>query len=292
MLLGSAVVRFAHRVSGVSAEQRAVRLASPPEGPGLLRWDESEEVSLDPRELAGHGDEGAQYGDLAPGLDTARGLNNLSKDFVDYVYRNVKVSVLQNSALKLYSSVGESETDFEARCKKAADEAYDEGAAALQKQYETRLKRIDDKLEREKRELAQDETDLAARTQDEVLSAGETLLGLFSGRKLSTAVSKASRKRGQTSQAKADVEESKQAIAALEKERQDLQDELEKELEALRDQWDDVASQVETVEISPSRTDVSLELFGIGWRPVWEIGYDDGQGRTVKTRTPAFAGSE
>lgn len=291
MLLGSAVVHFVDRKTGISTEQRWTRLVSPPEGPALLRWDESEEITLDPKDLSARGADDALYADLPPGLNTAKSLANFAKDFAEYLYRNARLSVWQNATLKLFANLEETEADFWARCRRAADGAYEKEADAIRKKYEAKFKRLDDALAKEKLELLKDEAELGARKQDEILSAGAGLLGLFTRRKLSTTVSAAARKRGLTAKAQAEVEESKQAIAQMEKEKEQLQSELQAELDALRKTWDEAAEQISQAEISPNKTDIVVQMFGIGWRPIWEIGYDDSQGREIKVRVPAFGGA-
>ena len=104
----------------------------------------------------------------------------------------------------------------------------------------------------------------------------------------SSKLSRVSTKRRMTSKAQSEVKESEEAIAQFEEDMQELQEELEEELVELNEKWDATVSENEMVEIKPRRTDVVVEVFGIGWRPVWEIGYDDGQGREVKTRVQAF----
>jgi len=302
VLFGSATVNFIHGKSGVDAQERWVRLAEPPRGTGLVRWDDSEAIELDPRELASESSEESRYAEVPATLNSARELNKLSNGFSDYLYRNATVSILNNKALSLYSTLGESAEDFQDRCEDAADDAYDAEEEKLKEKYDAKIEKIEDKLKREERELAEDQAELASRKQDELLSGIDTgigtILGLFGGGRVSTQVSrassklsKASTKRRMSSKAQSEVKESIEAIAQFEEDMQELQEELEEELAELNEKWDATVSENETVEIKPRRTDVVIEVFGIGWRPVWEIGHDDGQGREVKTRVHAFGDS-
>ena len=302
VLLGAATVHCVHSKSGIETDERWVRLAEPPQRTGLIRWDESEVVEIDPRDLSAQAADEAKYAELPAGLSTAQDLKKFSKDFDEFLYRNATVSILYNEKLDLYSAVGESEGDFEKRCEDAADDAYEAEEEKLKAKYEAKIEKIEDKRKREERELAEDEADLAARKQDEVLSGIDsglsTVLGLLGGGRLSTKVSrassklsKASTKRRMTGKAQADVEESKEAIAQFEEDIEGLQGELEDELTDLKEEWNEAVAGYETVDIQPRRGDVVVEIFGIGWRPVWEIGYDDGQGREVKTTVQAFGDS-
>ena len=72
------------------------------------------------------------------------------------------------------------------------------------------LDRLEKKLVKEQRELEEDKADYDARKRDELLSAGETLVGMLGifGKRKSTGLSAASRKRRMTSRAKEDIQES------------------------------------------------------------------------------------
>ncbi|MEJ2601090.1 MAG: hypothetical protein P8Z00_22355, partial [Anaerolineales bacterium] len=68
-------------------------------------------------------------------------------------------------------------------------------------------------------------------------------------------------------QAKADVDESLDAI-------QDYQDQIEKldqekaqTIKEINDRWARVANQVEEIPVDPYKKDVFVELFGVAWVP-------------------------
>jgi len=137
--------------------------------------------------------------------------------------------------------------------------------------------------------VADDKLDYEGRKREEMLSAGESALGFLLGRRSSRAVSTASRKRRLTRQAQADVEESEAMIEKLTKGIADLREEMQTELDQIREYWSDIVEQVDEEEIPPKKRDIDIDLFGVGWAPVWEFTVEGARGITERVRVPAYA---
>ncbi|NIV36423.1 MAG: hypothetical protein GWN58_45395, partial [Anaerolineae bacterium] len=88
--------------------------------------------------------------------------------------------------------MGESGEAFQRRCRKEAEKARDAEAKKLGAKYERELDRLENKLQREERELEEDKIEHDARKQEELLSGVESVFGFFSGRKSSRRLSSAS----------------------------------------------------------------------------------------------------
>jgi ubiquinone biosynthesis protein Coq4 len=98
----------------------------------------------------------------------------------------------------------------------------------LEAKYESKLDSLQEKLRREETELEKDQSAYDARKQQEMLSAGDSLLSFFGGRKrVTTALSSASQKRQMTERAKQEVQESQETIALLNQQIAELQAELD-----------------------------------------------------------------
>ncbi|MGE5234863.1 MAG: ATP-binding protein [Acidobacteriota bacterium] len=190
------------------------------------------------------------------------------------------VEVLFHRGLGLVQGAGEGAEAFRARCQAAAP-AGTPKERALRDKYEKKLRALDDKLAKERLDLARDEQDLAARDQQEKLTlatgVGETLLSglgaLLGGRRgiggavrrgASTA-RQVSEKQRMKERARAEVDESQQTIAALEAEKQRVAAELETALAALR-QGPDGGGE-ETLRLTPARKDIAVRRVALAWLP-------------------------
>ncbi len=270
-LAAQATVRFLDRKAGIDDEETVTALDLSPDRRGVVRWDS---VAADPIEvdrLDSMPEDEAAFGLLQAPLSDSKAMKSLEKDFADYVYRGVELRLLSNDKLKLVAAPGMSEEDFRQQCMEAADEAADEEAEKLKAKFETKIKRIQDKLAREERELAEDQAEHSARRMEEVATHAENLLGLFGSSRSRRRVSSSLTKRRMTSRAKAEIEESMDAIADFKEELEELEDEMAEALEDLDARWDEIAEDLEDKVLTPRRQDVHVELFGVAWVPHWRI---------------------
>jgi hypothetical protein len=269
-LLGSARLRFVHTKSRQTYAEDVTYLL-PLEGGGqILDWS-SARVDLDAGTLESQPDRGARFAHLPSDMGDARRYTALRNEFQDYLYYNSSITLWHNPHVDLYSEPGESLKEFQRRCRKAAEDASEAEAGKLKDKYERELQRIEVKLDREKQELREDKIEHDARKQEELLSGVESVFGLFTGRRSSSRLSSASRKRRMTRQARADMEESERTIEALEDEIDELEKEAREEVDKLKQVWAERIDDVEEVEVRPRRTDVQLGLFGLAWRPYWQV---------------------
>lgn len=268
-LAGLARLRFPHTKSRQTHTEEVAYLL-PSADIDVIDWSEAR-VNLEAKDLDRTAAREAFFAELPRGLGDARSLSTMEKEFEDYLYYNSSMTLLYNPHLDLYSKFGEPDDDFHQRCRSAAKEALDAEAEKLKDKVTKELDRLEERIQREERELENDKIDHDARKQEELLSGVESVFGLFGGRKSSSRLSSASRKRRMTRQAKANVEESEKVIKALQKQIEELEQEAKDEVEELNEKWTELIDKAEEIEVHPRRTDVEISLFALAWIPHWEV---------------------
>jgi len=283
-LLGMGTVNFVDDRRNVREQQSVTLLVTPPSGAGLLRWDEALRPDLDERELAGQPDGDAVFGEAPAAINTARKLTALRSDLTEYLYRNLTYPLFFSPALKVYSQPGEDERAFKIRLQQVAREQRDAEVDKLEAKYQPKLAALQEKLRREEIELKKDQTVYDSRKQQEMLSAGGSLLSLFGGRKkkLTSALGSASQKRQMTERAKQEIIESQETIAQLTQQIADVQTELEAISREAAARWDQAQHEIEQYLIRPRKTDVNIQQLAVAWTPQWLVTITDasGQART------------
>ena len=78
-------------------------------------------------------------------------------------------------------------------------------------------------------------------------------------------------KRRMTQQAKDDFEQEEEELAALKKQLDALEAEQDEAIEAAKDKWADIASDVSDVPLNPYKKDIFVEIFGVAWAPYYQI---------------------
>jgi hypothetical protein len=273
-LLGLAKLHFAHSTSRQTHSEEVAYLL-PAEGTGhVLDWSLGK-TKLETSDLERRAEPEASFDELPADLGDSKRHTSLRKEFEDYLYYNSSATLRYNPHLKLYSDFDENESAFRRRCRKSGKEALDAEAEKLKAKYERELDRLEERLQREERELKEDKIEHDARKQEELLSGVESVVGLFTSRRVSSRLSSASRKRRLTRQAKADIEESEEAIEELEAQIKALEEEAKRETEELTEKWAGLIDEIEEVEVRPRRTDVRINLFALAWLPYWEVQVGD-----------------
>lgn len=294
LLFGMATVRFDDRRKNVDETTVLQGLWEVPDRGIEPAWEEGDVLKLRRRDVetdpprAGRAG-GPVFASLPETLSQAKSLSRLRSDWQDHIYRTAVITVPYNRTLKIYGSATDRGHDFRRRCEDAARERRDKALEKLESKYQKQLDRLQDKLEREQQELADDRLDYEGRKREEMLSGTESVLGFLLGRRSSRAISTASRKHRLTQQAQADVGESEATIEKLNKEIADLREEMQTELTQIKQYWSDVVEQVEEEEIPPKRRDIDIDLFGVGWAPVWEFTVEGARGTTDRVRVPAYS---
>jgi DNA repair exonuclease SbcCD ATPase subunit len=95
----------------------------------------------------------------------------------------------------------------------------------------------------------------------------ETVLSLFGRRRKS--LSRSLSKRRMTEKAEADVKESIQAIEEYEKQIAELERDRQAALEEVNERWEEIASQITEIEVTPFKKDILLDIFGVAWFPYY-----------------------
>jgi hypothetical protein len=289
-LLAMGQVQFVDRARKVNEIRRVSLLLEPRDVGAVVRWQDAPPADVDIDSVERGPEEGALFAAVPSELNSASKLESLSKDWSDHLYREQTFTLFYNPELDLYSEPNESERDFTIRAQQVAREKRDQEVEKLRKTYERQLDRLEDRLSREQRELTEDQATYQARKQEELISAGETVVGLLGilGSRRRTGLSKAATKRRLTAQAKADIEESEAEIERLKEETEELQRALEEEATAIGEKWTATLEQVETFAVRPRRQDVNVQMVALAWAPYWEIGHTTASGRLTHDRVPAW----
>ena len=175
--------------------------------------------------------------------------------------------VRANETLKVYAGPQTSQADFRRLCAEAAREKREVEIKKVTDTYEKKIDTLQTRLSKEQRELEQDKSELKERGLEEWGTHAENLLGLLGGRKrrLTSSLSK----RRMTSASKADVKESQETIADMNKQIGDLQAEEVKAVEEVNQKWSEIVDDMKEMPFTPNKKDVLVDLFGVAWMPYY-----------------------
>lgn len=224
-------------------------------------------VDHDPRDFITQAPADASYVLPATSFEKPTFWKKLSNELADYLVASRRVQVWKSPGLKLYSRVGEMESDFRARCIAVANEECDKAIAALRDKYRTRIDRVRDQLATTQRRVSDLEADLSAQKQAEMVSGAGDLLGAILGGRRRNTISRAAARRSQTRRTEARRDTAVGAVSDKEAALADLESDLADDVNAITGEFDDRAARIEEIEIPLETSDVKVAELKLVWVP-------------------------
>jgi len=278
-VIGIAKVRFADTKAKVDVVQD-LTFSTPVTDEAIpVNWDNAEPMELSVSDLDKSAVEDAQYAAL-PVL-RASSQATWAKDFVTWLVQNQSLSLMMSPSLNQVSKPGESERDFRIRLQQLSRESRDEAVEALRRKYAPKVAALQERIRRAQQVVEKQREQSSQQKTQAAISIGATVLSALTGRKiksLSTMGRATTAMRGvaRSVSEQQDVGRARETVAALQKQLDDLEATVEAEAAELQAKIDPSTEALETVEIRPKRTNVSVQLVTLVWVPYWM----DGLGKT------------
>ena len=272
-LIFSAKIHFLDRRVGVDTTITRAGLLKDPPASGGVRWEDFTNNAEPFENLEAAPAPGALFGSTGSPFTDARRMTALHKDFTAWAYRTSSVKARVNSSVKVFAGPDVSQADFMKACADAAREARDAELAKATAVLDRRINTLQDRLAREERELKQDKTELNQRKTEELgnlAELGANLLGLGRKKSLTTQLTK----RRLSEQAKAEVEASEQSVAQYQADLAALLEQREQLTREISDRWGEAVNNVSEVSVTPKKSDIYVERFGVAWLPYYLVQYD------------------
>ena len=284
-LLASADIHFLDGRRKIDASRELTVLVPLTNDATPVEWDDITIADLPPDDLDVTPEEGGSFGELPAPANRAKNYKKWHKDFITWVYRNQTLEIWKSPALKVTSNSDESERDFRLRIQQLTRETRDVKTETLRKKYAKKMARLEDRIRRAEQSVEREEEQAKQQKFQTVISLGTTLLSAFLGRK---AVSRSSMGKAATTirgmsrsrKESQDIERAEENVQALKQQLTDLEAEFTQEAEDLASQLQAQTETLETIAIRPKKSNITVELLGLGWVPHWQ----DSQGH----RTPAW----
>ncbi|MEN6305841.1 MAG: hypothetical protein ABFD96_24160, partial [Armatimonadia bacterium] len=198
--------------------------------------------------------------------------------FEDFVYQRSPLVLWQCASMKAVSRPDESEGAFRGRLDHMAREQRDLAVQKLRDKYAAQVEALQDRIKRTEERLEREKAEYGQQVLQTTLSVGTTLVGALFGRKLVSqrTVSRAGsslrgagrsmREKGEVGRAEGTLEEQQAELAALE-------NELAAEIAAFEARQSPAEYVVEELGIRPRKNELEVAAFGLGWLP-YEVGAD------------------
>lgn len=277
VLFGSAKVQFVNDDAGVRETRATICYTPLQDGPVAADWDSDKTVDadFDLWELEKEPAQGTvSFAPLPAAAAKAASYDVFEKNFVAWLFRTKKMTVLRSPSLDQYSQPDEAERDFRVRLQQAAREKRDQVAADLRERYKPQFDRIEERLQRAQQGLERQQNQSSNKKVDAAISVGAAvaseLFSAFLGRKAISvtnmnkavsAVRAVNRARAQGT----NVDLAEESVDTVQAAKAELQKQFDDELAAQQSKVDPATEQLETVTVLPRKTDITVELVALAW---------------------------
>ncbi|MFX4208693.1 ATP-binding protein [Aliarcobacter butzleri] len=211
------------------------------------------------------------YYELPSFIQKEKDLKAIEKDFMDYIYRNSKLTLYKNEFLKITSKQTESLNDFKIRLQDRLNEKIDLEVEKLKIKFVKENDSIETKLSKLYEKLQKEEIQATSTTTDTIISIGTSLLGAFFGNsvinktnigKVATSAKGASK----ILKERNDVKQVENEILELQQQKEALKTLLENEIEKINLANQSSNFPIEEIFIKPKRSDIYNTKLALLWQ--------------------------
>jgi hypothetical protein len=270
-LLGRSKVHFVAAKESVDLWiDRALLLALDGEE---VSWDRAETLAAAP-ELAAEPGEGGAFDPLPAAASRAKSYPEWGRALADALYRTASLDLYRAPELKLAGRPGESEGDFTVRVREALRAKRDAAIEALRKKYAAKIDAADGQERRAEERVAREQSQASQQAVQAAISVGATVLGALFGRKTlsSSSVGRATtaaRGMSRTMRERGDVGAAQGSLEGVRAKRTELEEELQREIDAISQASAPERVAVTTASIKPRKSDIVIEDVVLCWVPYW-----------------------
>ena len=272
MVLGVSKLHFVDAKAGVDAWLPYSHLAPLSDDGRGADWEESSQYGDIKSELDRAPAAGSAFATLPAGATNSKARAGWKQTLEEFINQTITLDLCSCAALRLTSQPGESEGDFHARLTQVLREKRDLEIEKLRARYapklqtlQDRLRRAEDKMEREKAQYGQHKIQTA-------IAFGATLLGAFMGRKVAsvgnvTRAASAMKSAGRIGKEKEDVARAGESVEVVQQRMQEMNTQLEQEIDDLTGQCDPASVSIDKTRIRPRKSDISVGNVALVWVP-------------------------
>lgn len=279
-VMAQAEVRYLSRQYNLEHTGKTSAILEDP-GSGLVRWENMLTAEFDKNRLDSQPLPKTQFHPVPSWLADKKKLDDIKKDFLDWIYRSGGFKIMANEKLKIYGDPQMSESDFRRKAQQAVEDAVKAEMSKAVSSYDTKVAALERKIESQELDVRAAESSVKQRRLETFATGGSAVIGMLTGRKRSLTGTLSKNRMASAAKDKLEAEETtlKQYTDQLEELKQAKTD-IENEV---REKWEGIADDITEVTIKPTKSDIFSDIFAVAWLPYYIVEKDG-----KKVELPAF----
>lgn len=267
-VLGLAKLHFVDSKNRIDAWQDICMIAPLKEDGQSVDWAGAKN-DLDVKEHLSNPEADCTYEELPSGLSQKKNYAAFEKDLALSLYQNQVLTIYKSPELNLYSKEGESEEAFRSRIKEAMHDKQEELIANVKAKYSEKIAVLSDRARRAEEKMSLQKKQWWLQIVETALSFITTILGALLGRGLTKGTinqtGTSMRRAGRITKENQEASQAEENFNAIKQQIDDLKGKEQAEIEKIQANGANV--QLETIEVKPRKSDISVEKVAIVWCP-------------------------
>ena len=272
MVMGNAQIGFINDRINLRKSRELFLITAVTDNVFPVEWDQANELDISLSDLETGPAQGVIFEALPASAGDSKNYTKWSREFMDWLYRNQELVLMQSKLFKQVSEPGESERDFRVRLQQNAREQRDNTMDKLRKKYNSRINTLEDRVRRSEQTLRSREDQAKQHKMQTAISVGTTLLGSFLGKSPISAstlgrATTAARGAGRVQKGQEDAKRAAETLEVHRQQLQELEEEFKRETELLSSAMDPMTEELEQFTVKPLKKDILLRMFTLAWAP-------------------------
>lgn len=274
MIIGCGKVAFSDSKLGVDITREVCFLTAIKNGAVAVDWEECRETGVSLSDLEKAPAEGAKFEDVPPEALKAKNFQAWNKNFAAFLYGTQKIELLKSSVTGEISKPGESERDLRVRLQQLGRELRDGRIEELRAKYASKIASMQERIRRAQQAVDRETSQASQAKIQTAISLGSTLLGALLGRKAVSrstlgSATTAVRGAGRAMKEQQDIGRANESVEALQGYLAETEAQLQSEIQALEGSGTVQTEPLETLNIKPKKSNISIQLLAFVWAPFW-----------------------
>lgn len=287
-ILGRARVRFTHTKARIDCDREVFCLAPAGDQLGESAWEGGRQFAEVPEVESGP--QGGGFASLPAALSAAKAYASLGTALKSHLARTAKLTVFTAPAIDAVSRPDETEGEFRVRIAQQVREWRDKEIDRISDKSAAKLASLNDRIARARQKVEKEKAEAKNKSMQTYVSIGTAVLAAILGRKVasSTTVGRAAtsmRTASRATRQQADVVHAEEALCDLEEKLATLEGEVSEELEKVRLEANPDRLVLESIEIAPKKTEISVDDVVLAWVPA-VASFPVARGEGAATRRP------
>jgi hypothetical protein len=279
-LLLQSEIRYLSRQYNLDSSRKISAILEDP-GSGLIKWENFSGDGVDTQKLENQPLPRSQFHSVPGWLGDSRKTADIRKDFEEWLYRSGSLRVKANTALKVFASPEMTSADFHTRCSEAAKNAQTADREKIEQTFSIKISALQRKIDAQELDVKASQNAVSQRNLEQFATGGAAVFGMLTGRKRSLSGTMSKVRMASAAKDKLTAEE--QLLKQLNDQMVELVQQKTNALETVNEKWENVVSQVSEISVSPTKSDIFSEVFGVAWLPFYLV---ENEGK--KQELPAF----